>query len=52
MDNEAKACLDEVALDLQKQADAKAVIVGESNAKEKAKTAKKQKCASAQARQG
>jgi outer membrane protein OmpA-like peptidoglycan-associated protein len=36
VDNEAKACLDEVALDLQKQSDAKAVIVGESNAKEKA----------------
>jgi hypothetical protein len=36
VDNEAKACLDEVALDLQKQTDAKAVIVGESNAKEKA----------------
>ena len=35
VDNEAKACLDEVALDLQKQSDAKAVIVGESNSKEK-----------------
>ncbi len=42
VDNEAKACLDEVALDLQKQADAKAVVVGESDAKEKAKTAKEQ----------
>ena len=40
VDNEAKACLDEVALDLQKQSDAKAVVVGESTAKEKAKTAK------------
>ena len=40
VDNEAKACLDEVALDLQKSADAKAVVVGESDAKEKAKTAK------------
>ncbi len=30
VDNEAKACLDQVALDLQRQADAKAVIVGES----------------------
>ena len=38
VDNEAKACLDEVALDLQKQSDAKAVVVGNSNAKEKAKT--------------
>jgi hypothetical protein len=40
VDNEAKACLDEVALDLQKQPDAKAVVVGESDAAEKAKTAK------------
>jgi hypothetical protein len=45
MDNEAKACLDEVALDLQKQADAKAVVVGTSNEKEKAKTAKEEKFA-------
>jgi hypothetical protein len=35
VDNEAKACLDEVALDLQKQSDAKAVVVGESTAAEK-----------------
>jgi hypothetical protein len=35
VDNEAKACLDEVALDLQKQSDAKAVIVGESTSTEK-----------------
>jgi outer membrane protein OmpA-like peptidoglycan-associated protein len=28
VDNEAKACLDEVALDLQKQSDAKVVVVG------------------------
>lgn len=35
VDNEAKACLDEVALSLQKQPDAKAVIVGESDATEK-----------------
>src|SRR5208337_1218991 len=45
VDNEAKACLDEVALDLQKQADAKAVVVGQSDEKEKAKTAKEQKAA-------
>lgn len=45
VDNEAKACLDEVALDLQRQADAKAVIVGESNAKENDITAKQQKVA-------
>ena len=43
VDNEAKACLDEVALDLQRQADAKAVVVGQSNAKEKAAQEKKQK---------
>jgi hypothetical protein len=42
VDNEAKACLDEVALDLQRQSDASAVVVGESDAKEKAKTAKEQ----------
>jgi hypothetical protein len=45
VNNEAKACLDEVALDLQKQSDAKAVVVGESNAKEKAKLEKEQKLA-------
>jgi hypothetical protein len=35
VDNDAKACLDEVALDLQKQTDATAVVVGEATAKEK-----------------
>ena len=45
VDNEAKACLDQVALDLQQQADAKAVVVGESDAKEKALTAKQEKYA-------
>jgi hypothetical protein len=45
VDNEAKACLDQVALDLQQQADAKAVVVGESNAKEKDITEKQQKVA-------
>jgi hypothetical protein len=45
VDNEAKACLDEVALDLQKQSDAKAVLVGQSDAKEKAKVAKEEKFA-------
>lgn len=45
VNNEAKACLDEIALDLQRQADAKAVIVGEANAKESAITAKQQKVA-------
>ena len=45
VDNEAKACLDEVALDLQRQSDAKAVIVGESDSAEKAKLEKEQKLA-------
>ncbi len=36
VDNEARACLDEVALDLEKQPDAKAVIVGKATAAEKA----------------
>jgi hypothetical protein len=42
VDNEAKACLDEVALDLQQQSDAKAVVVGESDAKEKARIEKEE----------
>ncbi len=45
VDNEAKACLDQVALDLKQQADAKAVVVGESDADENAKTAKEEKYA-------
>lgn len=43
VDNEAKACLDEVALGMQRQSDAKAVVVGEANAKEKAAYEKAQK---------
>ncbi len=43
VDNEAKACLDQVALDLKQQADAKAVLVGNSNAKEKALEARQEK---------
>ena len=43
VDNEAKACLDDVAMNLQKQPDAKAVVVGASNADEKAKLAKAEK---------
>jgi len=35
VDNEAKACLDEVALGLQRQSDAKAVVVGEATTAEK-----------------
>jgi len=42
VDNESKACLDQVALDLKQQTDAKAVIVGEQTADEAAKTAKQQ----------
>jgi len=38
--NEAKACLDEIALNLQASPDAKAVLVADSNAKEKEATAK------------
>ena len=35
VDNEAKACLDQVALDLKQQTDAKAVLVGEESNDEK-----------------
>ncbi len=42
VDNEAKACLDQVALDLKQQADAKLVIVGEQSPDEAAKEAKQQ----------
>jgi hypothetical protein len=45
VDNEAKACLDQLAIDLQNQANATAVVVGESDAKEKAATAKEEKFA-------
>jgi outer membrane protein OmpA-like peptidoglycan-associated protein len=45
VDNEAKACLDEVALDLQKQPDSTIVLVGSADAREKARTAKEQKAA-------
>ena len=45
MDNEGKACLDEVALDLQKQSDATVVVVGNSDATEKARLAKRQEAA-------
>ncbi len=38
--NEAKASLDGIALQLQQNPDAKLVVVGEANAKEQAKTAK------------
>lgn len=43
VDNEAKACLDQVAVTLKQQTDAKLVIVGDSNDKEKGIEAKEQK---------
>jgi outer membrane protein OmpA-like peptidoglycan-associated protein len=43
VDNEAKAILDQVALDLQRRPDAKLVVVGSSDAKEKEATAKQAK---------
>ena len=45
VDNTAKDCLDRFALDLQNQANATAVVVGESDDKEKAATAKQEKYA-------
>jgi outer membrane protein OmpA-like peptidoglycan-associated protein len=42
VDNEAKACLDQVALDLKQQPDAKAVVVGEADSAEQAKMAKQE----------
>jgi len=36
VDNEAKACLDDVALNMQRQSDAKVVVVGNASAAEKA----------------
>lgn len=41
VDNEAKACLDDVALNLQRQADATAVVVGDKAATEEPKPTKK-----------
>jgi len=43
VNNEAAACLDEVALALQRQPDAKLVVVADSTAAEKEKTAKQEK---------
>lgn len=42
VDNEAKACLDEIALNLQAHSDARAVLVADSTAKEKETTAKQE----------
>ena len=43
VDNEAKACLDQIALNLEQQSDAKAVVVGSSDAAEKDAAAKEAK---------
>jgi hypothetical protein len=43
VDNEAKACLDDVALNLQRASDAKLALVGNSDSKEAAANAKKKK---------
>lgn len=43
VDNEAKACLDQIALDLKRYSDASLVIVADSNEKEKQITAKQEK---------
>ena len=45
VDNEAKACLDQIALELKQSPDARVVIVADSNAKEKQITAKQEKVA-------
>jgi hypothetical protein len=45
VDNEAKACLDQIALNLKQFPDATVVIVADSNAKEKKITAKQEKVA-------
>jgi outer membrane protein OmpA-like peptidoglycan-associated protein len=43
VDNEAKACLDDVALSLQRSSDAKLALVGNTDSKESAANAKKKK---------
>jgi hypothetical protein len=45
VDNEAKACLDEVALKLQKTSDSRVILVGNSDAKEKVRIAEEVKLA-------
>jgi len=42
VDNEAKACLDQVAMTLKQEADTKLVIVGDSDAREKTIEARQQ----------
>jgi outer membrane protein OmpA-like peptidoglycan-associated protein len=43
VDNEAKACLDQIALNLKQSPDARVIVVADSNAKEKQITAKQEK---------
>jgi hypothetical protein len=43
VDNEAKACLDEIALNLQRSSDAKLALVGNEDAKEKAEDDREQR---------
>jgi outer membrane protein OmpA-like peptidoglycan-associated protein len=45
VNNEAKACLDSIALTMQQQPDAKLVVVGDATAQENEKTAKQEKYA-------
>jgi hypothetical protein len=45
VDNEAKACLDEIALGLQKQPDAAVVLVGSEDARERARIAREEELA-------
>ncbi len=45
VDNEAKACLDEIALDLEKQPDAKLVVVGNEDSRERARSEREAKLA-------
>jgi outer membrane protein OmpA-like peptidoglycan-associated protein len=45
VDNEAKACLDQIALDLKQAPDATVIIVADASAKEKQITAKREKVA-------
>jgi len=45
VDNEAKACLDEIAIELKRFPDARAVIVADANIKEKQTAAKQEKVA-------
>lgn len=43
VDNEAKACLDQIALNLKRSPEARVIVIADSNAKEKQITAKQEK---------